>query len=70
MGGMSNKDNRVASNDGLGGRCPYLLVADSTTALCVWNGKRNPKGCGDPLVRFFRIGRGETISGGIEWRAW
>ena len=44
-------------------RCPYLLVADSYTALCVWNGKRNPKGCCDSLVRLMRLGRGEHITG-------
>jgi len=54
---------RVGSDDGLGDRCPYLLVADSSTTLCVWNGRRNPRGCEDDLVRLFRIGRGEILQG-------
>ena len=52
----------VGSTDGLGVRCPYLLVA-APDALCVWSGKRDPKGCSDGLVRFFRIGRGEIFNG-------
>jgi len=39
--------------------CPYRLRY-GMQSTCVWNGRTNPKGCRDQIVRIFRIMKGEV----------